>query len=139
MNSLDALSVDIVRSARLSLTGGALNFHRRFPRLAMSGGFLRQLQSCGAHVQSTLRSSSFVSLNSLLLPSLGGYSFNSIFTSIWSLLIDHRADRTLRCLVVGGFFEYKKTTEYQWFIVRSDVLLSQGLPSTTIGAFLDLR
>ena len=69
--SLDALSVDIMRSARLSLTGRAPNFHRLFPRLAMSCGFLRQLQSCGAHVQSTLRSSFFVSLKSLLLPSLG--------------------------------------------------------------------
>ena len=79
--SLDALSVDIMRSARLSLTGRAPNFHRLFPRLAMSCGFLRQLQSCGAHVQSTLRSSSFVSLNSLLLPSLGA-TYLIVFTSI---------------------------------------------------------
>ena len=65
-------------------------------------------------------------LELLAPPKSRGYSFNSIFISISSLLIVHRADRTLWCLVVGGILNIKKTTEYQWFIVRSDVLLSQG-------------
>ena len=67
----------VVRYAkrRPTLTGGALNFHRRFPRLAMSGGFLRHLRCCDARVQSTLRFSLLDSLNSLPLPSLGFTQF----------------------------------------------------------------
>ena len=59
------LSVVHYAKRRPTLTESALNFHRRFPRLAMSGGFW------GAPVQRTLRSSLLDSLNSLLLPSLG--------------------------------------------------------------------
>ena len=126
----------VVRSSRLSLTGGALNYHRRFPRLAMSGGFLRQLQSCGAHVQSTLRSSSFVSLNSLLLPSLGMWALYDIVinSEVKTLITAPNAP-----LVLGswGLFFLEKQKNH-WIISGSlceaTSYSHRGKPPTTIGA-----
>ena len=81
--------------------------------LAMSGGFLCHLRRCDAREQSTLRFSLLDSLNSLLLP---------------SLLCTAPTAPNLWCLVVEGFlfWKIKKPLISQWFIVRSDVLLSQG-------------
>ena len=96
---------------RPTLTGGAPNYHRRFPRLAMSGA-----------------------LNSLLLPSLGDYSFNSI---LLLLIVYSFITAPTAPLVLGswGLFEYKKTTELiSGSLCEATSYSHRGKPPTTIGA-----
>ena len=53
---------------------------------------------------------------------------------------NYRAGCTFDALQLGAsLFGKQKPLISQWFVVRSDVLLSQGVPPTTINAFLDLR
>ena len=71
-------------------------------RSAMTGGFLRHLRRCGAHVHSTFRSSLLGSLNSLVLPLLESYLFMFCFLFYFCFL--NRAEPSVS-MVVG----HKKT------------------------------